>query len=230
MKRTPQADIYLLIASKRYRSTLQNLCSCLSTPLLPERSSKVLYKTAHRAQPEAPPTAPTLPSPHLALPVMDSPRGPQYNIAPFNRPTLYRPAPSSYQSSPISSTSSTYQSSSSLSSLSLPPAMSPAPAPAPPHTTAAHSRQTSAAPLPSPTAQAAGATQYFGSLNPQMPAQAQRPQGQRQQSYEYRPDRTGAGTTAQETANLLNYNALVAEAAKRAQMAVLMRDMGEMEM
>ncbi|EON64092.1 hypothetical protein W97_03322 [Coniosporium apollinis CBS 100218] len=109
--------------------------------------------------------------------------------------------------------------------------MSPAPAPAPPQTTAAHSRQTSTAPLPSPTAQAAGAPQYFGSLNPQMPAQAQsRPQGQRQQSYEYRPDRTGAGTTAQETANLLNYNALVAEAAKRAQMAVLMRDMGEMEM
>ncbi|KAJ9638814.1 hypothetical protein H2201_005695 [Coniosporium apollinis] len=158
---------------------------------------------------------------------MDSPRGPQYNSTPFSRPTLYRSAPSSYQSSPTSSTSSTYQSSSSLSSLALPPAMSPAPAP--PHSTATHSRQTSAAPLPSPTAQAADATQYFGSLNPQAPAQ--RPQqGQRQQSYEYRPDRTGAGTTAQETANLLNYNALVAEAAKRAQMAVLMRDMGEMEM
>ncbi|KAF2181983.1 hypothetical protein K469DRAFT_468810, partial [Zopfia rhizophila CBS 207.26] len=48
--------------------------------------------------------------------------------------------------------------------------------------------------------------------------------------YDYRPNREGAGQTAAETSTYLNEYALVAEAAKRAQMAVLMRDVEGMEL
>ncbi|OCL04292.1 hypothetical protein AOQ84DRAFT_252757, partial [Glonium stellatum] len=47
--------------------------------------------------------------------------------------------------------------------------------------------------------------------------------------FDYRPNREGAGRTAAETKSLLSEYALVAEAAKRAQMAVLMRDMEGVE-
>lgn len=47
---------------------------------------------------------------------------------------------------------------------------------------------------------------------------------------EYRPNREDAGRTAAETANLLNEYNLIAEAAKRAQMAVLMRDLDAVEL
>ena len=43
--------------------------------------------------------------------------------------------------------------------------------------------------------------------------------------YSYQPDRSGAGATAQETARYISDYGLVAEAAKRAEMAVLMRDL-----
>jgi len=49
-------------------------------------------------------------------------------------------------------------------------------------------------------------------------------------NYHYSPDRTGAGATAQETSSFIRDYALVAEAAKRAQMAVLMRDMEGVEL
>jgi hypothetical protein len=48
--------------------------------------------------------------------------------------------------------------------------------------------------------------------------------------YEYRPDRSGAGRTAAETGQFLREYSLLAEAAKRAQMAVLARDLESMEM
>lgn len=78
---------------------------------------------------------------------------------------------------------------------------------------------------------------FFGSLHPgnmaaAQPAQVQRPQQQasRSTSWEYQPNRNGAGQTAQETMAYLNEYNLVAEAAKRAQMAVLMRDMEGVEL
>lgn len=48
--------------------------------------------------------------------------------------------------------------------------------------------------------------------------------------FDYQPNRQGAGTTAAETANYLSQTALLAEAAKRAQMAVVMRDLDSMEL
>ena len=55
---------------------------------------------------------------------------------------------------------------------------------------------------------------------------------QRKQSYEYdyQPDREAAGQTAGETNAFLEQFGLLAEAAKRAEMAVLMRDLEGMEM
>jgi hypothetical protein len=46
----------------------------------------------------------------------------------------------------------------------------------------------------------------------------------------YRPNREGAGRTATETNNFLMAEALLAEAAKRAQMHVVMRDIEGMEL
>jgi hypothetical protein len=66
-----------------------------------------------------------------------------------------------------------------------------------------------------------------------MPQQTQtvRPQGpQRHPSMEYQPNRQGAGQTAAETTSYLNQMALLNEAAKRAQMAVVMRDIEGMEL
>ena len=48
---------------------------------------------------------------------------------------------------------------------------------------------------------------------------------QRFSSFEYKPDRTNAGSSNPETVQFLNEFGLLAEAAKRAQMAVLMRDL-----
>jgi hypothetical protein len=59
--------------------------------------------------------------------------------------------------------------------------------------------------------------------------QQQQDQSIRPTHYQYDPNRTGAGATAQETSGFIRDYALVAEAAKRAQMAVLMRDMGDVE-
>lgn len=49
-------------------------------------------------------------------------------------------------------------------------------------------------------------------------------------NFHYVPDRTNAGTTAHETVSYINNYALVAEAAKRAQMGILMRDMEGVEL
>ncbi|KAF1967885.1 hypothetical protein BU23DRAFT_378704, partial [Bimuria novae-zelandiae CBS 107.79] len=64
---------------------------------------------------------------------------------------------------------------------------------------------------------------------PEQP-QMQMPPMQRYRSFEYQPNRDGAGRTATETQNYLNQAALLAEAAKRAQMAVVMRDLDGMEL
>jgi hypothetical protein len=77
---------------------------------------------------------------------------------------------------------------------------------------------------------------FFGSLNQ---SQQQQPQQQQQQhpnqlqrhpSYEYQPNRQGAGQTQNETTAYLNSAALLAEAAKRASIQVVMRDIEEMEL
>lgn len=91
--------------------------------------------------------------------------------------------------------------------------------------------------------------QFFGSLNQsrqqqpqqqQQQQQSQPPQHQQQQhhplqlqrhpSYEYQPNRQGAGATQNETAAYLNSAALLAEAAKRASIQCVMRDIEEMEL
>ncbi|KAJ4993352.1 hypothetical protein SVAN01_01327 [Stagonosporopsis vannaccii] len=83
--------------------------------------------------------------------------------------------------------------------------------------------------------------QFFGSLNQpqqQQPAQQQQQPRQQQQtqqlqrhpSYEYQPNRQGAGATQNETTAYLNSAALLAEAAKRASIQVVMRDIEEMEL
>jgi hypothetical protein len=64
----------------------------------------------------------------------------------------------------------------------------------------------------------------------QQQQQPQQSQPMQVSSYDYVPDRTGAGATAQETSSFISNYALVAEAAKRAQMAVLMRDMEGVEL
>jgi hypothetical protein len=55
-------------------------------------------------------------------------------------------------------------------------------------------------------------------------------QGGKIEGYNCQPDRAGAGTTAQETARYMSEYGLVAEAAKRAEMAVLMRDLGGLDL
>lgn len=82
--------------------------------------------------------------------------------------------------------------------------------------------------------------QLFGSLNqtqqqqPQQSTQQQQQphpmQLQRHPSYEYQPNRQGAGATNNETTAYLNSAALLAEAAKRASLQVVMRDIEEMEL
>ncbi|KAL6708558.1 hypothetical protein ACN47E_002539 [Coniothyrium glycines] len=104
-------------------------------------------------------------------------------------------------------------------------------------TTSMASRSSSASvPPTSPTAasqqQQQQQQQFYASLNQQTsPAQQQRRlQAQRHPSFEYQPSRQGAGATAAETTQYLNQAALLAEAAKRAQMACVMRDLDGMEL
>ncbi|KAF4314183.1 hypothetical protein GTA08_BOTSDO01641 [Botryosphaeria dothidea] len=127
-----------------------------------------------------------------------------------------------------SQVSSASQSSSSLSTLATPSAF------AIPGAVQQSQSQTG---VPMPPSSPVQQGHFFGSLHPEnmaaaQTAQPQRPQPQasRSTSWEYRPNRDNAGRTAQETMSYLNEYNLVAEAAKRAQMAVLMRDMEGMEM
>jgi hypothetical protein len=84
----------------------------------------------------------------------------------------------------------------------------------------------SSAPVNSPTS--SQQQHFYGSMNQQTQQQPQGPQ--RHPSFEYRPNREGAGQTAAETTNYLSQMALLNEAAKRAQMAVVMRDIEGMEL
>ncbi|KAF2798290.1 hypothetical protein K505DRAFT_357654 [Melanomma pulvis-pyrius CBS 109.77] len=137
----------------------------------------------------------------------------QNSANPFTRP-VYPPLQPS-----ASSQASAFQSYSSTSSLA---SQSPA----------------SSAPLPSPSSTHSQHQGFFGSLHAQQPPQqqrqsqaaTQRQSAQRQSSYEYQSNRQGAGSTAAETNNYLNEYALLAEAAKRAQIAVVMRDIEGMEL
>ena len=90
----------------------------------------------------------------------------------------------------------------------------------------------SSAPVPSPAAPSQSQN-FYGSLNvqPQMQqGQPPMPPMQRYRSFEYQPNRDGAGRTAGETQNFLNQAALLAEAAKRAQVHCVMRDFDDMEL
>lgn len=68
--------------------------------------------------------------------------------------------------------------------------------------------------------------------HPQQQQHQSRAAAQRQSSYEYPQthNRQGAGSTAAETNTYLDQYALLAEAAKRAQIAVVMRDIEGMEL
>lgn len=126
------------------------------------------------------------------------------------RPT-YAPLQSSANSSENSSAFQSYSSSTHLA----------APTPA------------SSAPVPSPATPSQPPQNFFGSLNAQpqsQQAQPPMPPMQRYRSFEYQPNRDGAGRTAGETQDFLNQAALLAEAAKRAQMHCVMRDLDSMEL
>jgi hypothetical protein len=71
--------------------------------------------------------------------------------------------------------------------------------------------------------------QQLQQLQQQQMAQQQN-QGQQTAGYQYQPDRSGAGATAHETNSYIDQYALLAEAAKRAQMAVLERDLDGIEL
>ncbi|KAH7132166.1 hypothetical protein B0J11DRAFT_503343 [Dendryphion nanum] len=87
------------------------------------------------------------------------------------------------------------------------------------------------APLPSPSALHSHQRDFFGSLGQQHHSQQhQRTQALSPSQYSYQPNRDGAGRTAAETNSFLDQAALLAEAAKRAQMAVVMRDIEGMEL
>lgn len=129
------------------------------------------------------------------------------------RPTPPRPAYAPLQSSASSSQdSTTFQSYTMGSPPPVPqaPVVSPAGARAPQDIFAAQQQQQQQA--------------QEAQLQPQMPAM------QRYRSFEYQPDRGDAGRTACETTSYLNQAALLAEAAKRAQVAVVMRDFDSMEL
>ena len=100
-------------------------------------------------------------------------------------------------------------------------------------------QQQPSCPLPSPTT--SQQSQFFGSIHPQMNQQrdhrqqqalqqSQQQQGQQGSNYQYNPDRNGSGATEQETNTHLNQYSLIAEAAKRAQMAVLTRDLNGVDL
>lgn len=124
-------------------------------------------------------------------------------------PGVTRPTFPALQTSAASHASSAFQSYSSGTSFSTP-------------------SSASSAPLPSPSTVRPQQHGFFGSIDGQQHGQQdQQPQ---QPTFEYQPNREGAGRTAAETANYLNQAALLAEAAKRAQMAVVMRDFDGMEL
>lgn len=129
------------------------------------------------------------------------------------------------QSASDSTTSSAFQSTSSVNSISSPNSTHP--------TLAMPQQGFASAPLPSPSSNTQ-ARNYFGSMTVDGPTshphQSQM-QGQRiPQNQQPFAGQRGANGGAPETAPFLNDFNLVAEAAKRAQMACLMRDMGEVEL
>lgn len=86
----------------------------------------------------------------------------------------------------------------------------------------------SSAPSTSPSSSNSQQQQFYGSLNTPQPRQQMQPQ--RHPSFDYLPNRQGAGQSAGETSQYLDQMALLAEAAKRAQIACVMRDIEGMEL
>ncbi|KAF2015060.1 hypothetical protein BU24DRAFT_227753 [Aaosphaeria arxii CBS 175.79] len=87
------------------------------------------------------------------------------------------------------------------------------------------------APLPSPSTRQNQTQDFFTNASRQQNAQQHQQQpAVSPMDYSYQPNRQGAGQTAAETTNFLNQTGLLAEAAKRAQMAVVMRDIEGMEL
>ncbi|KAM0719565.1 hypothetical protein Q7P37_003695 [Cladosporium fusiforme] len=127
--------------------------------------------------------------------------------------------------SPTSATSSAFNSSSSLNSVSSTGASSLAPS-----TTGMPQQTFASAPLPSPSN--TQRQNYFGTLSTPAPTShpEQMPTGPRcSVSEQYNGQRGDGGGAPATTPFLQDFN-LVAEAAKRAQMACLMRDMGDVEL
>ena len=122
-----------------------------------------------------------------------------------NQPYSARPAFAPLQSSSSSQTSN-FSSTSSIASQSL----------------------ASTAPPISPSSSNLQEQHFFDSLNQQQPRQQSQPQ--RRPSFEYHPNRQGTGRSAGETTQYLDQMVLLAEAAKRAQIACVMRDIEGMEL
>ncbi|KAF2140523.1 uncharacterized protein K452DRAFT_288604, partial [Aplosporella prunicola CBS 121167] len=153
----------------------------------------------------------------------------RHNSFASQRPTF--PAVASASSS---TTSSASQSSSSLSTLSSSVSSTnafPAPHHIPQHPGSLHPSAAMNLPPQQQQQQQRQQQQQQYQLQQQQQQLGQQPQAQpHMQSYDYRPNREGAGSTAPETMSLLKDYNLVAEAAKRAQMAVLMRDLEGVEL
>lgn len=143
--------------------------------------------------------------------------------------------PSYPQASSPQSMHSTFQSTSSLSSLG---SMSTSPTQS--HMHSRSSPVLSSAPLPSPSAerQPAG-DNYFGAMQSTTRQTFTQPCQQQMQSFPQQPQRQtsnqhqgqrGHGGGMPDTAPFLDGFNLLAEAAKRAEMAVLMRDLDDLEM
>lgn len=133
------------------------------------------------------------------------------------------------QSAPASASTSVFQSSSSLASLSSIQQSNAVPQSSP--NMLQQQTPWASAPLPSPSTQQP--MSYFGSLSQSQHAPTSHPGQQRvPQQYQAAPSgpyfgQRGDGRGVSETAPFLKDFSLVAEAAKRAQMACLTRDLGE---
>lgn len=144
------------------------------------------------------------------------------------------PSVTTAPNNPPSASSSVFQSSSSLSSLSS--VSSPTVQQAPPYASSPSMMQTSfSAPLPSPSTQHQPTMNYFSSISQGAPTSHPAAQQRIPQQYQQQQSGLQAGYMGQrgngggvpETQPFLQDFNLVAEAAKRAQVACLARDLGD---
>lgn len=143
----------------------------------------------------------------------------------YNQRPSYPQVPA--DDSPTSATSSVFNSSSSLNSISATSASSSAPS-----SIDMPQQSFASAPLPSPNS-SSQRQNYFGSISAQGPtSHPDQFSGQQHRipACQQHVGQRGNGAGAPETAPFLQDFNLVAEAAKRAQMACLMRDFGDVEL